>query len=128
MTDKLPSLPDPTAWKYWHKVDSNRFAAVSVRLDMTIRGADEYVEIPLFTADQMRAFAEEALRLEREAKDTLLSDLRWRMDDIRDMLMQEGVGGNRIYGCDEWSTPTVNLQRAIDKIDAAIRARSEEPQ
>lgn len=74
---------------------------------------------------QLRRYAEETVRLEREAMDALLRDLRWRMDDIRDMLMKEGIGGNRIYGCDEWSTPTVNLQRAIDKIDAAIRARSE---
>lgn len=51
----------------------------------------------------------------------LLKDLRWRLNDIRDMLMTKGIrSGTRIYGCDEWSTPTVNLQRAIEKIDDAL--------
>ncbi|KPV23304.1 hypothetical protein APR51_08070 [Variovorax paradoxus] len=36
------------------------------------------------------------------------------------MLMKEGYNGQRIYGCDEWSTPTINLQLAIDKIDEAL--------
>lgn len=53
--------------------------------------------------------------------DVLLKDLRWRMDDVREMLMSS-FGDRRIYGCDEWSTPVVNLQRAIDKIDTAIAA------
>lgn len=48
----------------------------------------------------------------------LLKDLRWRINDVRDMLMSS-FGDRRIYGCDEWSTPVVNLQRAIDKIDRA---------
>ena len=50
----------------------------------------------------------------------LLKDLRWRLDDIRDMLMKEGFDGQRIYGCDEWSTPTVNLATAIGVIDKAL--------
>lgn len=50
----------------------------------------------------------------------LLKDLRWRLDDIRDMLMKEGFNGQRIYGCDEWSTPTVNLATAIGVIDKAL--------
>lgn len=50
----------------------------------------------------------------------LLGDLRWRINDVRDMLMKEGYNGQRIYGCDEWSTPTINLQLAIDKIDEAL--------
>ena len=54
----------------------------------------------------------------------LLKDIRWRINDVRDMLMSS-FGDNRIYGCDEWSTPTVNLQRAIDKIDRAIAAAGE---
>ena len=54
----------------------------------------------------------------------LLKDLRWRIADVREMLMSSW-GGQRIYGCDEWSTPVVNLQRAIDKIDRAIAAATE---
>jgi hypothetical protein len=53
-------------------------------------------------------------------RDALLRDLRWRIDDVRDMLMSYGVGGEHLYGIDEWSTPAVNLQLAIDKIDAAL--------
>lgn len=54
------------------------------------------------------------------ADNKLLKDLRWRLDDIRDMLMKEGFDGQRIYGCDEWSTPTVNLATAIGVIDKAL--------
>jgi len=54
----------------------------------------------------------------------LLKDLRWRIADVREMLMSSW-GDRRIYGCDEWSTPVVNLQRAIDKIDRAIAAATE---
>jgi hypothetical protein len=43
----------------------------------------------------------------------LIKELSWRLEDIRDDLMSTGVGGSRIYGCDEWSTPVVNLKSAI---------------
>jgi hypothetical protein len=57
-----------------------------------------------------------------EATGELLKDLRWRINDVRETLM-ESFGDRRIYGCDEWSTPVVNLQRAIDKIERAIAAQ-----
>ena len=57
-----------------------------------------------------------------DARDALLKDLKWRMGDIREMLMSRGIGDQRIYGCDEWSTPTVNLAKAIELIDAAMEA------
>jgi hypothetical protein len=57
----------------------------------------------------------------QQTKRGLLNDLRWRINDVRDMLMSS-FGDRRIYGCDEWSTPVVNLQRAIDKIDLSIAA------
>ena len=56
-----------------------------------------------------------------EARDALLKELKWRMGDIREMLMSRGIGDNAIYGCDEWSTPTVNLASAIELINAAMR-------
>lgn len=66
---------------------------------------------------------EDLPRMGGEREDTrLLKDLRWRIDDVRDMLMSRGFGDERIYGCDEWSTPTVNLQTAINVIDKAIAA------
>lgn len=57
-----------------------------------------------------------------ETAGELLKDLRWRINDVRETLM-ESFGDRRIYGCDEWSTPVVNLQRAIDKIERAIAAQ-----
>ena len=51
----------------------------------------------------------------------LLKDLRWRISDTRDQLMRSrcGAGEESLYGIDEWSTPAVNLQLAIDLIDQA---------
>lgn len=46
----------------------------------------------------------------------LLDDLLWRLKDIREDLMSTGLGG-RLYNCDEWSTPTVNLASAIRVIE-----------
>lgn len=40
-------------------------------------------------------------------------ELLWRLTDIREELMRTMYDGSRQYGCDEWSTPTVNLARAI---------------
>lgn len=69
------------------------------------------------------AFASPPVAVQEEGDATkLLKDLRWRLDDIRDMLMKEGFNGDRIYGCDEWSTPTVNLATAIGVIDKALAA------
>jgi hypothetical protein len=46
----------------------------------------------------------------------MLDDLLWRLKDIREDLMSTGLGG-RLYNCDEWSTPTVNLASAIGVIE-----------
>lgn len=45
-----------------------------------------------------------------------IDDILWRLGDIRDMLMETGIGGQRLYGCDEWSTPVRNLNAAIAKL------------
>jgi hypothetical protein len=60
---ELPPLPEPQAWKYWHKVDSVKVATVSVRMDPSIKGADEYTEIPLFSADAMRMYGRQCASL-----------------------------------------------------------------
>jgi hypothetical protein len=55
-----------------------------------------------------------------------MEDVRWRINDIRDMLIESrSFNGERLYGIDEWSTPAVNLQRAIALLDAAL-SRSEQ--
>lgn len=66
-----------------------------------------------------------AAQVPADAHEKTLKDIRWRLDDIRDMLMAEGHNG-RIYGCDEWSTPTVNLATAIRVIDAALSQPSQQ--
>jgi len=47
----------------------------------------------------------------------LQKDILWRLNDIKDMLMSRGVGGDRLYGCDEWSTPVVNINSLIKIIE-----------
>lgn len=44
-------------------------------------------------------------------------ELLWRINDISEMLQQRGVGGERIYGCDEWSTPILNLKALAGLIE-----------
>ena len=46
----------------------------------------------------------------------LEKDIIWRLEDIKEMLMSKTVGGGLLYGCDEWSTPVVNLDTAIKVI------------
>ena len=45
---------------------------------------------------------------EKTAKEVL-----WRLKDIREMLKERGVDGAKLYGCDEWSVPIVNLNNVI---------------
>lgn len=47
----------------------------------------------------------------------IAKDILWRLEDIKEMLMSRGVGGERIYGCDEWSAPIQN----IDTMTALIK-------
>ena len=59
-----------------------------------------------------------------EKVQAILEDLRWRMDDIRGVLMGTAFGRSN-YGIDEWSTPAVNLataMRVIDKELASMRS------
>jgi len=51
----------------------------------------------------------------------LSKDLLWRLEDIKEMLMSRGVGGARIYGCDEWSVPVKNIDTMIGKLEADIK-------
>ena len=48
----------------------------------------------------------------------LKKEVLWRLNDIRDMLMSRGIGGVRLYGCDEWSTPVVNIDSLIKLVGA----------
>jgi hypothetical protein len=81
-------------------------AQLTPRAQAVIAASDEYTA-PIFRGSEGNATRE------------LLKDLRWRIADVRETLMSSW-GERRIYGCDEWSTPVVNLQRAMDKIDRAI--------
>ena len=47
----------------------------------------------------------------------LTKEILWRLNDIREMLMERGVGGDRLYGCDEWSTPILNINSLIKIIE-----------
>ena len=47
-------------------------------------------------------------------------DLYWRLYDIREELMRTMWDGSRQYGCDEWSTPVVNLTRAIALLEKDV--------
>lgn len=84
-------------------------AQLTDRAQAVIAASDEYTA-PIFRAPSVGGAGNPSAEL--------LKDLRWRINDVRDMLMSS-FGDRRIYGCDEWSTPVVNLQRAIDKIDRA---------
>lgn len=68
----------------------------------------------------------EELEKERDELKAELKDLLWRVDDIASMLKSRGVGGQRIYGCDEWSAPVSNLKTMELKIIAAL-AKAEKP-
>ena len=71
--------------------------------------------------EQVNGAVANTLIAENDALRKAMADVRWRILDTRETLMRESmIGGGRIYGCDEWSTPTVNLQRAADVIDAAM--------
>ena len=47
-------------------------------------------------------------------------DMLWRLADIREELMRTMYDGSRQYGCDEWSTPIVNLTRAIALLEKDV--------
>jgi hypothetical protein len=52
---------------------------------------------------------------------TLLEDLKGRIDDIReDMLNATIVGGENRYSVDEWSLPIVNMKSAITLITVGL--------
>jgi len=54
-----------------------------------------------------------------------LADVLWRLRDIREMLMHTGFSGKSTYGCDEWSTPIVNLDSAIKRVESIQAANME---
>ena len=47
-------------------------------------------------------------------------DMLWRLADIREELMRTMYNGSRQYGCDEWSTPVVNLTRTITLLEKDV--------
>jgi hypothetical protein len=50
------------------------------------------------------------------------NDLTWRLEDIAHSLQVE-VRGDRLYGLDEWSTPIVNLNSAINAANKLVAER-----
>lgn len=68
MTDQLPPLPEPFSYFYMDG-DTGRWTEYRRR---PINGSEEE---PLFDADQMRAYAQEAARQEREAILAAVDDL-----------------------------------------------------
>ena len=47
----------------------------------------------------------------------LTKEILWRLNNIREILIERGVGGDRIYGCDEWSTPILNINSLIKIVE-----------
>ena len=47
-----------------------------------------------------------------------LDDMLWRLTDIRKSLIYRTFIDTPVYGLDEWSTPIVNLDIAIKKLEA----------
>ncbi len=47
-----------------------------------------------------------------------LDDMLWRLTDIRESLIYRTLIDTPVYGLDEWSTPIVNLDIAIKKLEA----------
>lgn len=106
---EYPPLPEPRAWQYWHRVDSLKKATISERMDSTLKGAEEYAEFPLYTAEQVYA----CIDADRKARQQDALDAR-RYRWLRDGAMtshhsQATRIATRMYGF-EWDAA----------IDAAI--------
>lgn len=79
---------------------------------------------PLEFGDKMVRKAQSVLALIAERAELVktLSSLRWRLDDISDSLTaRRGGDGESFYGLDEWSTPIINITRAIGIIDKVVK-------
>lgn len=60
-----------------------------------------------------------------------LDDMLWRLRDIREGLLHRSFRDTATYGLDEWSTPIVNMDIAIKKLEGlkaqlALDQRSKE--
>lgn len=55
-----------------------------------------------------------------ESLQKTLKDLKWRIQDTADQLQSYGMGGERLYGLDEWSVPIQNLAKAVSVIDKVL--------
>lgn len=116
-------LPEPVAWLYQHKTIASKSACVVKRMDSKIAGADEWWEMPVFTAEQLRT----AIAAERERNpwrmvidDALVTaHLDVATDDPYDDL-------NRLldWHYDIWLDPAVSsdAQALIDRGAAASEA------
>jgi hypothetical protein len=73
-------------------------------------------------SDIERVIAElRTLRAENAELRKTLSSLKWRIEDISaDLTARRGGDGESFYGLDEWSTPIINLSRAVGVIDTAM--------
>lgn len=96
MTDKLPELPEPVA--------------LVAQFCGEWRETVSAVAQPVFTAEQLRSFAEEAVRLERERILGILKSERLQAFFMYD---------SEVNQCDAYNA-------ALENADEAIRSRSEE--
>lgn len=71
------------------------------------------VELTKEERDEYMEFMKSRDRMDEKLKKEII----FRLEDIREMLMSRGVGGERIYGCDEWSVPVQNITSLIKLID-----------
>ncbi len=53
-----------------------------------------------------------------------LKDIHWRIEDTREQLLTKRMNDESLYGIDEWSSPAINLQKVLDKLEAFVRGRS----
>ena len=92
--------------------------------DELISELEVFVSTPVMFAGTVRPIQDSirALLAERAELIKTLSSLRWRLDDISDTLTaRRGGDGESFYGLDEWSTPIINITRAIGIIDKVVK-------
>ena len=107
-------------------VSDEMVEAASLAYEIEMDGDVRRLDVPRVAMKQALQAALNA-RAGGDGLEKVLQDVRWRIGDVREMLMTYrnwGDPGQRLYGCDEWSAPTVNLQTAINVIDAALASQA----
>ena len=59
---------------------------------------------------------------ERDRMPVGIDNVLWRLREIKKELMSRGLNDKSVYGCDERSTPIVNMDIAIKKLEALMDA------